>query len=48
MPESYSTIHLGQLISAIWSKYLSLQGGDVETQRQILAKDKEVFQKDKV
>jgi hypothetical protein len=47
MPKDYDKIQLGQLISAIWSKYLSLQGGDVETQRQLLAKDKEIFQKDK-
>lgn len=47
MPENYTKVHLGQLISAIWSKYLSLQGGDIETQRQILAKDKEIFTKDK-
>ena len=47
MPKNYDKIHLGQLISAIWSKYLSLQGGDVETQRQILAKEKEIFQKEK-
>lgn len=47
MPENYDKIQLGQLISAIWSKYLSLQGGDVETQRQFLEKDKEIFQKEK-
>jgi hypothetical protein len=47
MPESYDKVQLGQLVSAIWSKYLSLQGGDVETQRQILSKDREIFQKDK-
>jgi hypothetical protein len=47
MPKDYNKIQLGQLISAIWSKYLSLQGGDIETQRQLLAKDKELFQKDK-
>ncbi len=47
MPENYSKIQLGQLVSAIWSKYLSLQGGDVATQRQLLEKDKEIFQKDK-
>jgi hypothetical protein len=47
MPKDYTNIQLGQLISAIWSKYLSLQGGDVETQRQLLAKEKEIFQKDK-
>lgn len=47
MPENYTKVQLGQLISAIWSKYLSLQGGDVETQRQLLEKDKEIFQKDK-
>lgn len=47
MPENYSKIQLGQLISAIWSKYLQLQGGDVATQRQLLEKDKEIFQKDK-
>jgi len=47
MPEDYSKVQLGQLISAIWSKYLSLQGGDIETQRQLLSKDKELFQRDK-
>jgi len=47
MPKGYSKLELGQLVSAIWSKYLNLQGGDVETQRQILAKDKEIFQKEK-
>ncbi len=47
MPEDYNKVHLGQLISAIWSKYLSLQGGDIETQRQLLSKDKELFQRDK-
>jgi hypothetical protein len=47
MPENYSKIQFGQLISAIWSKYLSLQGGDIETQKQLLAKEKEIFQKEK-
>lgn len=47
MPVDYNEIHLGKLISAIWSKYLSLQGGDVETQRKLLAKDREIFQKEK-
>jgi len=47
MPENYTKLQLGQLISAIWSKYLSLQGGDIETQRQLLAKDKEIFKKEK-
>lgn len=47
MPINYDKTQLGQLISAIWSKYLSLQGGDVETQRQLLVKEKEIFQKDK-
>ncbi len=47
MPENYDKIQIGQLISAIWSKYLTLQGGDIETQRQILSKDKEIFQRDK-
>jgi len=47
MPEEYSKVQLGQLVSAIWSKYLSLQGGDVETQRQLLEKEREIFQKDK-
>jgi len=47
MPENYTNIHLGQLISAIWSKYLSLQGGDVATQKALLNKDKEIFQKEK-
>jgi hypothetical protein len=47
MPKDYSKKELGQLVSAIWSKYLDLQGGDVETQKQLLAKDKEIFQKEK-
>ena len=47
MPEEYSAVQLGQLISAIWSKYLSLQGGDVEIQRQLLERDREIFQKEK-
>ncbi|MCV6623858.1 MAG: toll/interleukin-1 receptor domain-containing protein [Cellvibrionaceae bacterium] len=47
MPVEYGKIELGQLISAIWSKYFSLQGGDIETQRQLLQKDKEGFEKDK-
>jgi len=47
MPENYTMVQLGQLISAIWSKYLQMQGGDVATQRQLLEKDKEIFQKDK-
>lgn len=47
MPESYDSVQLGQLVSAIWSKYLSLQGGDIETQRQLLSKDKEIFQKER-
>jgi hypothetical protein len=47
MPEDYEKVQFGQLVSAIWSKHLSLQGGDVETQRQILAKEREVFQRDK-
>lgn len=47
MPKDYNKEHLGQLISAIWSKYLSSQGGDVEVQKQILAKEKEIFQMDK-
>jgi len=47
MPANYTKVQLGQLISAIWSKYLSLQGGDIETQRQLLAKDKEIFKNEK-
>ncbi|MGC1377120.1 MAG: toll/interleukin-1 receptor domain-containing protein [Anaerolineales bacterium] len=47
MPQEYDKTQLGQLISAIWSKYLALQGGDVETQRQLLGKEKEIFQKEK-
>jgi hypothetical protein len=47
MPQEYGKVHLGQLVSAIWSKYLSLQGGDVETQRQLLEKEKEIFQREK-
>jgi hypothetical protein len=46
MSIDYSKIHLGQLLSAIWSKYLSLQGGDVATQRQLLERDREIFQKE--
>lgn len=46
MPPGYSPIQLGQLISAIWSKYLTLQGGDVATQRQLLEKDREIFHKE--
>lgn len=46
MPVNYTSRHLGQLISAIWSKYLSLQGGDVATQRQILEKDREILRKE--
>jgi hypothetical protein len=47
MPTNYSKIQLGQLVSAIWSKYHSLQGGDVETQRQLLAKEKQIFKLEK-
>ncbi|MEQ8635940.1 toll/interleukin-1 receptor domain-containing protein [Gimesia maris] len=47
MPKDYDKNHLGKLISAIWSKYFSLQGGDIETQRQLLEKDQEIFQKEK-
>jgi hypothetical protein len=47
MPDNYSAIQLGQLISAIWSKYFSLQGGDVANQKALLNKDKEIFQKEK-
>jgi valyl-tRNA synthetase len=47
MPIEYSKLQLGQLVSAIWSKYLDLQGGDIETQRQLLSKEKEIFQKEK-
>lgn len=46
MPTGYTSVQLGQLISAIWSKYLSLQGGDVATQRQLLEKDREIFRKE--
>jgi len=46
MPAGYTATQLGQLVSAIWSKYLSLQGGDVATQRQLLEKDREIFQKE--
>lgn len=48
MPKDYGKKELGQLVSAVWSKYLSLQGGDIETQKQLLSKDKELFQKDKM
>ncbi|TKG89257.1 toll/interleukin-1 receptor domain-containing protein [Puteibacter caeruleilacunae] len=47
LPQNYDKIELGQLVSAIWSKYLSLQGGDIETQRQLLVKEKEIFQREK-
>jgi hypothetical protein len=47
MPPNYTKIQLGQLISAIWSKYFSLQGGDIQIQRQLLEKEKEIFQRDK-
>lgn len=47
MPINYSKIQLGQLVSAIWSKYLSIQGEDIETQRQLLVQEKEIFQKEK-
>lgn len=47
MPENYDKIHLGKLISAIWSKYFSLQGRDILTQKIILEKDKQLFEKDK-
>ena len=47
MPLNYDKVQLGQLISAIWSKYLDLQGGDVETQRQLLEKDRVIFQREK-
>lgn len=47
MPAEYDKLHLGKLISAIWSKYFTLQGGDIETKRQLLEKDQEIFQKDK-
>jgi hypothetical protein len=43
MPLNYSKLHLGQLISAIWSKYFSLKGDDIETQKKILSKDREIF-----
>lgn len=47
MPVNYDKIQLGQLISAIWSKYLSLQGGSIEIKRQLLQKDQEILKKDK-
>ena len=40
IPSKYEPMDLSKLISAIWSKYLDLQGGDIETQKQLLAKDK--------
>lgn len=46
MPIDYSSIQLGQLVSAIWSKHLSLQGGDVATQKKLLEKDRELFRKE--
>ena len=47
MPKDYSKLHLGQLVSAIWSKYFSTQGGSIETEKKLLSKDKELFQKEK-
>jgi len=47
MPVEYSKTDLGKLISAIWSKYLDLQGGDIESQKQLLSKEKEIFQNEK-
>ncbi|MBU1298324.1 MAG: toll/interleukin-1 receptor domain-containing protein [Proteobacteria bacterium] len=47
MPNNYTAIQLAQLVSAIWSKYLSLQSGDLEAQKIILDKDRELFEKDK-
>lgn len=47
MPADYTKIHLGQLVSAIWSKYFSLQGGSIETQKQLLTKEKDIFKKEK-
>lgn len=47
MPNNYSKIQLGQLISAIWSKYYSLQSGDVEVQKKLLYKDRKIFEKEK-
>ncbi|MDH5667215.1 MAG: toll/interleukin-1 receptor domain-containing protein [Nitrospira sp.] len=47
MPLEYGKIELGKLVSAIWSKYLSLQGGDIETQKQLLAKERAIFQSEK-
>ncbi len=46
MPAGYAAVQLGQLVSAIWSKYLSLQGGDVATQKKLLEKDRELFRKE--
>ena len=46
MPANYSSVQLGQLVSAIWSKHLSLQGGDVAIQRQLLDKDRELFRRE--
>ena len=47
MPVNYNKTQLSQLVSAIWSKYLSLQGGDTKTQKQLLAKDRELFKREK-
>ncbi len=47
MPSDYSKIQLGQLISAIWSKYYSLQSGDIVVQKKLLDKDRKIFDKDK-
>jgi hypothetical protein len=47
MPENYSKIELGQLITGIVSKYLSLKSEDVATQKKLLEKDKEIFKFEK-
>ena len=47
MPSNYTSIQLAQLVSAVWSKYFSLQSGDIEAQKNILDKDREIFEKDK-
>ena len=47
MTKNYTKKELGKLISAIWNKYMSLQGGDVDTQRQLLSKKKQIIKFEK-
>ena len=46
MPSDYGKMQLAQLVSAIWSKHLSLRSIDLEVQKELLAKDREIFDKD--